>query len=690
MQKSAWDDAWGFTQAPALAGCVEDLEEAEALRSACTENEEPNCDAIEQLVQLDDQAAASEGDEEAPVAHITQLYDAHDAAQSEDEEEAEEEQAQAQWCGAGWVRRLKRASERGRQVCSRARRRRIGQRLARGRVHGHAAGAHGAAATRRMPDVSLLPSLPLRSQLSKYEPVLRAAAVTWPALAAAGEDQLVEWGLLAMGPRLRVLAALTAARAALTGAPLPLPAHTLHPSADAGVQPLQLKRVVAAACGPERSIYEFFGGSAPPPAKRPHLPATAAVPPRRAGRAGGNRGSGAQAGAPARARGSGVAYAGAVPPWQAVPGTPFVVDGFTGAAARMSTPSGWFLTHFHSDHYKGLGPRWPSTAPIFCTPSTAALCRLRLRVRPQLLRELPLNERCVIDGVGVTLFDANHCPGAAMILFDPLEPHAPVLHTGDCRWSTELHGPLLAPALGALSGERRARLKLILDTTYCDPAAVFPPASEAAAFVANAVRSEGFNVRRTLFLCGSYTIGKERVAFAAAHAAGARLYAGAAKREVLACLPLAAADAQLLTSEDAHTNVHIVPMACVSFGRMKGILAHYRGRFDTCVGFAPSGWAFGREAARTGGARTRRGSLVKYDVPYSEHSSFAELRDAVAWLKPEAICPSVSNDMGAKCQRMVQLLTAPPGSAMLDAVVALRRPGRGAWKGRKAQATLEL
>ena len=111
MQKSAWDDAWGFTQAPALAGCVEDLEEAEALRSACAENEEPNCDAIE-LVQLGDQAAASEseGDEEEPVAHITQLYDAHDAAQSEDEEEAEEEpeaeeQAQAQWCGAGWVQR---------------------------------------------------------------------------------------------------------------------------------------------------------------------------------------------------------------------------------------------------------------------------------------------------------------------------------------------------------------------------------------------------------------------------------------------------------------------------------------------------------------------------------------------------------------------------------------------------------
>jgi DNA cross-link repair 1A protein len=358
-----------------------------------------------------------------------------------------------------------------------------------------------------------------------------------------------------------------------------------------------------------------------------------------------------------------------------VEGTPFVVDGFTGAA-RQCTPAAWILSHFHSDHYGGLGPRWPSTAPIICTPATAALVRLRLRPPPGLLLELPLGERRVIAGVAITLFDANHCPGAAMMLFEP--PDAPpVLHTGDCRWDAAKMAAQLGPVLGAMAPERRAALRLVLDTTYCDPAALFPPCEEAVTFVANAVRSEAFNGRRTLFLVGSYTIGKEKVAFAAARAASSRLYAGAAKQAVLAYLPLAREDRALLTSDDTGARVHIVPMSCVTFGRMAGIARHYRARYDTVVGFAPSGWAFGRASGRAGGSRAARGSLVRYDVPYSEHSSFPELRAACLWLRPAAICPSVGNDMGPRAARMVRLLTAHPESPELRLPAApLRKPGR--------------
>ena len=54
------------------------------------------------------------------------------------------------------------------------------------------------------------------------------------------------------------------------------------------------------------------------------------------------------------------------------------------------------------------------------------------------------------------------------------------------------------------------RAVLVLDTTYCDPRYSFPPQSAVVDSVLRAVRAEAFNAR-TLFLFGSYTIGKERV-----------------------------------------------------------------------------------------------------------------------------------------------------------------------------------
>lgn len=43
-------------------------------------------------------------------------------------------------------------------------------------------------------------------------------------------------------------------------------------------------------------------------------------------------------------------------------------------------------------------------------------------------------------------------------------------------------------------------------------------------------------------------------------------------------------------------------------------------------------------------------------VPYSEHSSFEELRQAVAWLQPRRLVPSVGNDGGACADDMVRML----------------------------------
>ena len=63
---------------------------------------------------------------------------------------------------------------------------------------------------------------------------------------------------------------------------------------------------------------------------------------------------------------------------------------------------------------------------------TARLVHLRLKLPLDRLVVYGLNAPAVVDGVRVTFLEANHCPGAAMILFEP-PGRTSVLHTGDSR-----------------------------------------------------------------------------------------------------------------------------------------------------------------------------------------------------------------------------------------------------------------
>lgn len=97
---------------------------------------------------------------------------------------------------------------------------------------------------------------------------------------------------------------------------------------------------------------------------------------------------------------------------------------------------------------------------------------------------------CVLRpaGVQLTFIDANHCPGAAMIIAQP-PGGPPVLHTGDCRLAASVRAH---PALAALVGRR---CTLVLDTTYCDPRYSFPSQEEVVASVVEACQAERFNKR---------------------------------------------------------------------------------------------------------------------------------------------------------------------------------------------------
>jgi len=340
------------------------------------------------------------------------------------------------------------------------------------------------------------------------------------------------------------------------------------------------------------------------------------------------------------------------PPWIRPPGTRFLVDGF---AHDLDGCEHWFLTHFHADHYQGLTKKF-DRGVVYGTPTTIRLVKERLGVDPRRLRAVRIGERVDVDGVDVTFIDANHCPGAAMILFEfPNNPKAaPVLHTGDFRFHEGMRDdPHLRKAA------ERAPV-LLLDTTYCSlDQDDFPTQKHVLRAMTDALRSEAMFGHRRLFLFGTYTIGKEKVFFEAAKALGQKVYVGKAKLAVLNAIELTKEEKSLITTNDAKTNLHVVPMGSTSFKKMASIMKYYKTRFDSVIAFKPTGWTFSAQSKTSRSTKRRqRGKLVQYGLPYSEHSSLNELRSFVRFINPRKIFPHVNNDCGPRSARMLELLRA--------------------------------
>lgn len=132
----------------------------------------------------------------------------------------------------------------------------------------------------------------------------------------------------------------------------------------------------------------------------------------------------------------------------------------------------YFLSHFHSDHYIGLTPKWDH-GPIWCSRATGNLVKRKLGVDPKYVRELPWEDWTTFEvpGIRVRGLDANHCPGSMLFLFEKAKQR--VLHCGDFRASPRhLKHPLLTPGKDGVKGQRID--VVYLDTTYLNPKYAFP------------------------------------------------------------------------------------------------------------------------------------------------------------------------------------------------------------------------
>lgn len=383
--------------------------------------------------------------------------------------------------------------------------------------------------------------------------------------------------------------------------------------------------MMQAAAAPEQVPAHGRGGS---------LGAQAASSGRGSGGSSGGKGSGGRGrGGRGGGRGGQRRSGGEVQPFKRIEGTPFVVDGFT---CGVNPADIYFLTHFHADHYGGITKRW--SAPIYASQITAALCVRRLGIRAEQMAALPMDTPTEIHGARVTLMDANHCPGAVLLLFE-LSNGRSVLHTGDFRYEPSM---LLHPAL---QRSQAAGLDaLYLDTTYCDPKYCFPTQAAVVQAVVDRCRLL-LDAPRTLVLFGSYSIGKERVFLEVGRQCGVHIHVERQKARLIECMQLPPEDARLLTSDVNATRWRVVPMAHLKAQRLRELLRSSGGRFTGCVAFRPTGWAYGRGSGTSGGAAGRLIRLSEgvsiVEVPYSEHSSFEELRSCVQSLRPRRIVSTV-------------------------------------------------
>ncbi|EHA49142.1 DNA cross-link repair protein SNM1 [Pyricularia oryzae 70-15] len=183
---------------------------------------------------------------------------------------------------------------------------------------------------------------------------------------------------------------------------------------------------------------------------------------------------------------------------------------------------------------------------------------------------------------------------------------------------------------------------------------------------------------RLLVVCGTYSIGKERICKAIAQALRTKIFASAHKIRIIAQLGDPELTA-LMTSNPAEAQVHMQMLSEIRPETLSDYLATYRAHFGRIVGFRPSGWNY-RPAGTAANANAspssvamttllhggnwrpqyaskdlvpQRGSTNEamcFGVPYSEHSSFRELAMFIMSLHIEKVVPTVNvgSEVGRK------------------------------------------
>ncbi|CUM62503.1 uncharacterized protein PRCAT00000054001 [Priceomyces carsonii] len=329
----------------------------------------------------------------------------------------------------------------------------------------------------------------------------------------------------------------------------------------------------------------------------------------------------------------------------------------------------YFLTHFHSDHYGGISKKWcyerlfenvedfedqlKYKRLIYCTEITSKLLTMRFSIDPRFMKVLQFDTRYKVKsydclevedggcqdegetlGLYVTPITANHCPGAAIFLFQSIAADRTdfwALHCGDFRVNSSI---LKHPKLLRFSIENKesgsSLDEVYLDTTYMSPNYNFPKqelvCESISEMLYDLISHDGKTLCSSLFgavtqsritdllplrkkkkklliLIGTYLIGKENLAISILKRLGCPIFAltigsRSDKSSILRSYNNEYLNLNLVDDDlgnDTDCVIHLVPMKIVNGS--KEILNYFNHNkyflhFEKCIGIKPTGWTF--------------------------------------------------------------------------------------------------
>lgn len=328
----------------------------------------------------------------------------------------------------------------------------------------------------------------------------------------------------------------------------------------------------------------------------------------------------------------------------------------------------YFLSHYHSDHYIGLGKNW-NQGKIYTSKTTSNLLQTVMKIPQEKIVALPFNEPFKIhENIEVILYDANHCPGGAIFLFQEFDPEKKIikriLHTGDFRVS-----------LNHINLFKHIFIdEIYLDTTYLNPVYTFMPqrkvVSRSSNFIANIINQ---TIRKNsilnyfkesndyLIIIGAYSIGKEKLYINLAKTIKSKILITKDRYKMLSCID-GFTDLDIFQFEESKD----CKIQIVSINKLTDLKFLSKFQNKKIIKIKPTGWSFNTFKKDTNIKDLSFDEILQktfinnefkdfenqlsnqfqksssLSIPYSEHSSFKELSIFASFLKWGEIIPTVN------------------------------------------------